>query len=167
MVVGADVSGSFWDDQGRQIMIESLMGEPITLKVTKYSADGEMTVRYWPYEVTGVLKGGGESAYQVFIPDSDVQAISQWVSGKRINRNKDGYNRVIVRATDSKQVEAMQKAIKNMGFNASSTKDEIREMNRFFLVLQAILGGIGAIALLRRSIGYRQHLEHGDPGADA
>ena len=32
MVVGADVSGSFWDDQGRQIKIESLMGEPITLE---------------------------------------------------------------------------------------------------------------------------------------
>ena len=35
MVVGADVSGSFWDAEGRQIKIESLMGEPITLKVMK------------------------------------------------------------------------------------------------------------------------------------
>ena len=117
--------GSFWDAQGRQIKIESLMGEadhPQGDEALRRTA--RCTVRSWRYEVTGVLKGGGESAYQVFIPDSDVQAISQWVTGKRINRNKDGYNRVIVRATDSKQVEAMQETIKSMGFNASSTKDD-------------------------------------------
>jgi putative ABC transport system permease protein len=153
MVVGADVREGFWDNQGRQLKIESLMGAPITVKVTKYSAEGEMAVRLWRYKVTGVLEGGGESAYQVFVPDRDVQAISQWVTGTRINRNKDGYNRVIVRATDSKQVEAIQETIKGMGFMASSTKDEIRETNRFFLVLQTILGGIGAIALLVAALG--------------
>ena len=112
-----------------------------------------MTTRSWRYEVTGVLKEGGESDYQVFIPVRDVQAINQWATGKRINRSKDGYDRVIVQAADSKQVQEIQKAIQDKGFTAFSALDTVREINSFFGILQAILGGIGAIALLVAALG--------------
>jgi putative ABC transport system permease protein len=153
MIVGAGVRENFWDSQGRQIKIKSLMGEPITVEVMRQSADGEVTTRSWRYEVTGVLKEGGESDYQVFIPERDVQAINQWTTGKRINRSKDGYDRVIVQAADSKQVQEIQKAIQDKGFTAFSALDTVREINSFFGILQAILGGIGAIALLVAALG--------------
>ena len=153
MIVGAGVRENFWDSQGRQIKIKSLMGEPITVEVMRQSADGEVTTRSWRYEVTGVLKEGGESDYQVFIPERDVQAINQWTTGKRINRSKDGSDRVIVQAADSKQVQEIQKAIQDKGFTAFSALDMVREINSFFGILQAILGGIGAIALLVAALG--------------
>ncbi len=153
MIVGPRVRENFWDPQGRPIKIESLMGETITVEVVKSSDDGEATSRSWRYQVTGVLKEGGESDYQVFIPERDVQAINQWVTGKRINRSKDGYNRVIVQATDSKQVQAIQAEIRDKGFTAFSALDTVRQINSFFGILQAVLGGIGAIALLVAALG--------------
>ena len=153
MIIGPRVRENFWDSQGRSLKIESLMGETIAVEVFKPSPEGEGSTRSWRYEVTGVLKEGGESDYQVFIPVRDVQAINQWATGKRINRSQDGYNRVIVQAVDSKQVQEIQKAIQDKGFSAFSALDMVREINSFFGILQAILGGIGAIALLVAALG--------------
>ncbi len=153
MIVGAGVQENFWDSQGRQIKIRSLMGEPITVGVTRDSGDGEVTTRSWHYEVVGVLEKNDEGNYQVFIPERDVQAINQWVTGKRINRSKDGDNRVIVQAADAKQVQTIQKEIQDRGFTTFSALDMVREINSFFGILQAVLGSIGAIALLVAALG--------------
>ena len=61
MIVGARVLEAFWDSQGRPIKIASLLGETITVEVYKPSPEGEGSMRSWRYEVTGVLKEGGES----------------------------------------------------------------------------------------------------------
>jgi putative ABC transport system permease protein len=153
MVIGSSVGETFRDSQDRPIKIESLMGEPMTIEAWKQTADGEFVTRSWRYEVTGVLEKGGESAYQVFVPVRDVQAINQWVTGKRVNRSKDGYDQAIVRVENPKHVGEIQKVIRDMGFAAFSADDAIRETNRFFRVLTAILGGIGAIALLVAALG--------------
>ena len=153
MIVGASVLETFWDPEGRPIKITSLMGEPITVDVMRQSDGGEMTTRSWHYRVTGVLEEGGESNYQVFIPARDVQAINQWATGKRINRSKDGYDRAIVQVADSKQVKTIQDEIKDKGFSTFSDLDMVKEINSFFGILQAILGGIGAIALLVAALG--------------
>jgi putative ABC transport system permease protein len=153
MVVGPRVLENFWDSQGRPIKIASLMGETIAVEVFKPSSEGEGSMRSWRYEVTGVLKEGGESDYQVFIPQRDVEAINQWVTGKHVNRSKDGYNRVIVQAVDSKQVQAIQAEIRDKGFSAYSSMDAVSQINSFFGILQAVLGGIGAIALLVAALG--------------
>ena len=167
MIVGSRVLENFWDSQGRPIKIASLMGETITVEVFKPSAEGEGSMRSWRYEVTGVLKEGGESDYQVFIPQRDVQAINQWVTGKHINRSKDGYDRVIVQAADSKLVQAIQAEIRDKGFSAFSPMDTVRQINSFFGILQADPGRHRRNRAPRRGAGHRQHTEHGDPGADA
>jgi putative ABC transport system permease protein len=153
MIIGPRVRENFWDSQGRPIKIESLMGETIAVEVFKPSPEGEGSTRSWRYAVTGVLKEGGESDYQVFIPQRDVEAINQWVTGKHVNRSKDGYNRVIVQVTDSEQVQAIQARIRDGGFTAFSAMDTVRQINSFFGILQAILGSIGAIALLVAALG--------------
>ena len=94
-----------------------------------------------------------KATYQVFIPQRDVEAINQWVTGKHVNRSKDGYNRVIVQAADSQQVQAIQAAIRDMEFTAFSAMDIVSQINSFFGILQAVLGGIGAIALLVAALG--------------
>jgi putative ABC transport system permease protein len=153
MIVGARVHENFWDPQGRPVQIDSLLGETVNVQVVKSADDGESTTRSWRYQVTGVLQEGGEGDYQVFIPARDVQAMTQWLTGKRVNRSKDGYDRVIVQATDSKQVQAIQAEIRERGFSAFSALDTVRQINSFFGILQAVLGGIGAIALLVAALG--------------
>ena len=153
MIIGSLVRENFWDSQGKPIKIESLMGETVAVEAMRTSEDGDMASRLWRYQVAGVLKEGGESDYQVFIPERDVQAMNEWVTGKRINRNKDGYGQVIVQAADSKQVQVIQAEIRDKGFSAFSAMDTVRQINSFFGILQAVLGGIGAIALLVAALG--------------
>ena len=56
-------------------------------------------------------------------------------------------------ATDTKSVTAIQEQIRTLGYSAFSPIDTLRDINRFFGILQAILGGIGAIALLVAALG--------------
>jgi putative ABC transport system permease protein len=154
MVVGARVADNFYDPQrGTPVRGLSLLGETMTLEVTKFSDTGEPTTRTWRYQVAGVLKEGSESDYQVFIPQHDIKAINEWASGKRIDRNKQGYNRAIVLAGDTRQVAKIQQQIREKGYNAFSAIDALRQINSFFGILQAILGGIGAVALLVAAFG--------------
>jgi len=154
MVVGARVADNFYDPQrGTPVRGLSLLGEMVTLEVTKFGDEGEVTTRTWRYRVAGILKEGSESDYQVFIPQRDLEAMNEWFSGKRIDRNKQGYNRAIVVAADNRQVEEVQRQIREKGYNAFSALDALRQINRYFGILQGILGGIGAVALLVAAFG--------------
>jgi putative ABC transport system permease protein len=112
-----------------------------------------MTTRTWRYQVAGVLQEGGESDYQVLIPPRDVLAMNEWATGRKINYNKDGYPQVIVVAADSRDTLALQTQIRKLGYTAYSAMDTVRQINTFFNVLQAVLGSIGAIALLVAALG--------------
>ena len=153
-IVGPRVRENFWDPQrGEQAKIDSLLDEMLTVEATQTDSEGTPTTRTWRYQVVGVLKERGESDYQVFVPQRDVQALNEWVTGRKINHNKDGYARAIVLVTDSKDVQAVQSRIREMGYSAYSAMDTVRQINSFFGILQAILGGIGAIALLVAALG--------------
>ena len=54
---------------------------------------------------------------------------------------------------DVKNVEDVQAAIQDMGYEAQSNKEFIDQMKKSFAVAQAVLGGIGAISLLVAAIG--------------
>ncbi len=153
-IVGPRVRENFWDPQrGAQTKIESLLNETLTVEATKFDDQGNPSTRTWRYQVVGILKESGESDYQVFLPQRDVQALNEWVTGRKINRNKDGYARAIVLVGDSKDVEEVQRRIRELGYSAYSAMDTVREINSFFGILQAVLGGIGAIALLVAALG--------------
>jgi len=79
--------------------------------------------------------------------------MNEWLAGKRIDRNKQGYNRAIVQVADTRQVAEVQAQIRERGYNAYSAMDTVREINSFFGILQAVLGGIGGIALLVAAFG--------------
>ena len=79
--------------------------------------------------------------------------MNQWFSGRRVDRTREGYQQAIVKVANSRDVAAVQKEIQQMGLNAYSAQDTVNSINSFFLVLQAILGGIGAIALLVAAFG--------------
>ncbi len=154
LLAGARLSESFWNPQkGESAKVDVLLGETLTLEGIKFGSEGEQTSHAWRYEVSGVLAEGGETDYQVFIPLREAQAINEWFAGKRIDRNKEGYPRAFVQVADSRDVQALQQQIRDLGLEAFSAMDTVQSINRFFSVLQAVLGSIGAIALLVAALG--------------
>jgi len=83
-----------------------------------------------------------------------LEAWNTWFNnGIRINRNKDGYNNVIVRAESPDVVMDITQQINDMGYMAYSPQSTVEGINSFFVILQVVFGGIGAIALLVAAIG--------------
>ena len=63
------------------------------------------------------------------------------------------YSTISVRIKNPKQVEAVEQAIKKMGFNTFSILDATRSLRQFFTVLDLFLGIFGSLALAVASIG--------------
>lgn len=154
-VVGAQIKDTFFDEnQGEQTQIDDLMGETLSLEAVRYDKDGNPSTRTLRFRVAGVLsQESADTDYQIFVPQNDLQKLNDWLLGKRIDRNRLGYNRAIVLVSDSRDVPQIQETIRGKGYEAYSPMDTLREINRFFGILQAILGGIGAIALLVAAFG--------------
>jgi putative ABC transport system permease protein len=63
------------------------------------------------------------------------------------------YSRLSVRVKSPKNVQAVEDAVKKMGFNTFSIVDATRGMRQFFAVLDLFLGIFGSLALAVASIG--------------
>jgi ABC-type antimicrobial peptide transport system permease subunit len=68
------------------------------------------------------------------------------------NRQK-GYQTIFVKVNDINKVQEVQTKIKDMGYNAYSLSDYLESMKKTSNIIQAVLGGIGAVSLLVAAIG--------------
>lgn len=154
-VIGAQIKDTFFDEQrGEPAQIEGLMGESLSLEAIRYDKDGNPTTRTLRLRVAGELaQESSDTDYQILLPQADLRQLNDWLAGKRVDRTRQGYNRAIVLVYDSRDVQTIQQAIREKGYEAYSPMDTVAEINRFFGILQAILGGIGAIALLVAAFG--------------
>jgi putative ABC transport system permease protein len=132
-----------------------LLDQRVKLVLTKWTSDGQMVTRSVNLQVVGILKEmRNEADSQFFVVMDDLDAWNEWFNnGRRINRNKDGYNNVIVRAESPEVVMDVTQQINDMGFMAYSPQSTVEGINSFFVILQIVFGGIGAIALLVAAIG--------------
>ena len=63
------------------------------------------------------------------------------------------YSSAKVQADDMEQVEELSAAIRSMGYNVETNAEYIDSMKKQFAMVQAVLGGIGAVSLLVAAIG--------------
>jgi putative ABC transport system permease protein len=63
------------------------------------------------------------------------------------------YSQIKVRVKDMNKVVDVQNAIKEMGFQTYSLMDQMQEIQKTSRIIQAVLGGIGAISLLVAALG--------------
>lgn len=127
-----------------------------------WSSPGEKKPNYKEYKIktAGVLtEGDWETSYGVYMPITEVQKLIK-EKEKAENRKPEpgrkketGYNRVNVKVNDAKNVKAIQDAIKEMGYEAYSLNDELEYAKKQAGLIQAVLGGIGAVSLLVAAIG--------------
>jgi putative ABC transport system permease protein len=132
----------------------NLLNKPIKLIVSRYTSDGIEIKKTLNYVVVGVLpESHGESDYSVYLPINEVSAINDWGENRRTSRIKDGYQTVIIKASETNNILPIIKEVAQLGYQANSPQEYVNGINSFFTLLNLLLGGVGAISLLVAGIG--------------
>ncbi|NLK34793.1 MAG: ABC transporter permease, partial [Gracilibacteraceae bacterium] len=115
------------------------------------------------YKISGVglLEEGNYEYYSSMFMDINElkKIVKDFNRGKSQNSNSEdyrdikGYSRIIVKVKDIKDVQSIQKQIKDMGFFADSLTDILESMQNTTSSIRIVLGAIGAVSLLVASIG--------------
>ncbi len=157
-VVGAMVSQAFYDPRQRPGQEPppppDLYDQNLRLTLVRWNQDGTETRRPLMVHVGGVIaETGGEADWALYLSLDEVTAMNQWFSGRRIDRSRDGYPNVVVRATDPDHVVQVKDQIVAMGYQAYTALEYVQGITSFFTVLQAVFGGVGFVALMVAAIG--------------
>ena len=155
-LVGARVAEGFYNPQAQRPVQEvpDLQGQALQLVLGKMGDDGHPVERIVRLRVTGVLEeSGGQDDYTLYLALNDVLELNSRFVGQRYNPGRGGYNQVLVKVTDPEQALSVEQEIISRGFVAWSARSMMQQMNIFFLVIQGVFGGIGAIALIVAAFG--------------
>jgi putative ABC transport system permease protein len=135
--------------------IPEVQGGRLTMHLQRYSQeDGTMAEKTVRMYVAGVLEPSGwRHDYNIYAPLRDVIEYNSWAEGQRRDPGREGYQEVLVRTESSRDTLTVEQSILDMGFMVYSEREQLEQANSFFVTLQAILGGIGAIALLVAAFG--------------
>ena len=158
VVIGPMVASNFYDPRIRPGQEPppppDLYGQQIQLVISKYDSQGNETRKNLSVRVTGILKETrGESDYTMYFPLDQIKSLNEWAQGHHINYNKEGYSQVVVKVQDVEKVLDISDQITQMGFQAFTPQSFVQGINNFYVILQFIFGGVGAIALLVAAIG--------------
>ena len=162
VVVGARMAEAFipWEEQmsDEQPPPPEILDETIQLVSYQYGEGGVATEEtVGRLRVAGIIKAHGWTFdYAIFMPLEEAKRLNKKLNAgvsQASGNNRAQYPQVMVKATDSRKIPALSKTFKDMGFNVESSQSMLKEINKFFLVVQAVLGGIGAIALLVAAFG--------------
>jgi putative ABC transport system permease protein len=157
-IIGSWIEQGFYDPKARPgddpVTPPDLLGQSVKMTIYKYTADGQMIQKTVSFRVVGVLSSTkGSADNTIYMRLDDVTAFNEWSRGTRINRNKEGYSMVLVKAQDVSSVLDITQSINDLGYQAYTPQSTVQSINSFFLVLQVVFGGVGAIALLVAAIG--------------
>jgi putative ABC transport system permease protein len=158
VIIGSMVANNFYDPRQRPGQDAptppDLFDKQVTFVFIKWDQDGNEIHKSYTYRIAGVLAATqGESDWSIYMRLDDVHALNEWAQGRRINYNRDGYNQVIVKVDSVDHVLDINKQITDMGYQAYTPQSFVQGINNFYLVLQVVFGGVGAIALLVAAIG--------------
>lgn len=146
-----------------------LMGKTLFTKFDDvYLDDGTIQpAKKNPFKVAGLVEGTekdyNQYSYGIYV---DIDALKNYLKktyrGKAIPgqpTNKSGkplkvfvYNRAIVEVDETENVNAVLETIQDMGFRAYSQADWIESTENELKIIQAVLGGIGAVAMIVAAI---------------
>jgi putative ABC transport system permease protein len=157
-VIGVNVPLNFYDPKQRPGQPSppppELLGQQIKVILNKTASDGTPVRKTLQIRVVGVIaETRSEPDFSMYLPIEDVVAMNEWFLGKRVNRTKDGYNQTIVKVESVDKALEITDLITGMGYQAFTPQQFVQGINNFFIVLQAVFGGVGAIALLVAAIG--------------
>lgn len=158
VIIGSMVPQNFYDPTLRPGQEPppppDLFDQQIQLTLVRYDSDGKEIRKNYSLRVSGVLaESGSEADYSMYLPLEVVKSMTEWANNVRINYNKTGYNEVIVKVENPDKTTEVRDQITALGFQANTPLDFVQGINNFYSILQIVLGGVGAIALLVAAIG--------------
>jgi len=158
VIIGPMVASNFYDPYARPGQAAptppDLYDKQVMFIFSKWDLNGNEIRKTLTYRVAGVLaQTQGESDWSIYMRLDELKAFNEWANGRKINYNKDGYSQVVVKVDKVDHVLDINDQINAMGFQASTPQSFVKGINNFYLVLQVIFGGVGAIALLVAAIG--------------
>ena len=131
-----------------------LLGETLRVQLTRYTEDGTAVEKTLRFEVVGVLATSGwRHDFTIYLPMRDALDLNTWAQGRRRDPRRQGYTQAIVRAIDVQHTLEVEQALKEMGLSAYSEQQQIEQAEAYYATVQAVLGGIGGVALLVAAFG--------------
>lgn len=172
VVFGSSMIHNFWDPNSRGVWREpkiNLMKDRMSLTLdpnygyggASMGMGGGKEVNYKEYKIkaAGVLtEGNWETSYGIYMPIQELQkmvADKQKAEGQRQSSRSTSteYNQIDIKVDDMNNVAVIQDLVKEMGYEAYSLNDQLDMMKEQAAMIQAVLGGIGAVSLLVAAIG--------------
>lgn len=146
-----------------------LLGKQLVMRYSERQSTGQDAASYSvishevPLTIVGVTdldpdSMRGAARARVFIPQKLMESMHPMQAYDMRNSNSATsnqpiYGTVIARLSGAGKVEAVEQAIKKIGFNTFSILDATKSMRRFFAILDLFLGIFGSLALTVASIG--------------
>jgi putative ABC transport system permease protein len=157
LVIGSQIPLNFYDPRTRPGQEPppppELLDQQVKLVLRKYDNEGNEVKKTVQVRVVGILAETGRDDWSLYMPIEDVTAYNEWFRGSRINRNREGYMEIIVKVEDVDEVLDIAELIKGMGYQAYTSLEFVQGINSFYVILQVIFGGVGAVTLLVAAIG--------------
>lgn len=133
----------------------------------------EAAPRKQPVIVAGVLEGEfKEHAYSAYAPMASVKKWRKYINDTSMmtqeqidqqaqwqkesggtSRDPDDYDQIMIRCRDVAAARTVAADLRDQGYNIYAMADYMEGVEKQSLIIQAVLGGIGAITLLVASIG--------------
>ncbi|WP_341876989.1 ABC transporter permease [Defluviitalea saccharophila] len=98
-----------------------------------------------------------ESVKKLILEQKEYELKVREANGEKISKNRNSkeltYQNVKVKVQDVHSVDSVLEQIRNLGLEAYSMSDGLKEVKNMFKGIQMVLGGIGAVSLLVAALG--------------
>lgn len=155
MVVGYKTSDVFRDKKTlKKIEGLDLLGKNAQIVVKRRNLEGEEETKSFRVKIVGIIEEQGTQAdYNVYVPLALAADIKEWQTMQPNIIKRQGYESLVVKAENADNVNEITDKIIKMGYLAFSFKQIIESINSIFTILEIVLLGIGAIALIVAALG--------------
>jgi len=155
IIIGNKVPDSFTDERSGKVSDHlDLLGRPLTLMLTRTNAEGETETKEVKAKVVGIVEAvGPDQDYNVFLPIKTLENHIEWTLNQGNIIKQKGYDQLLVKTSSIDDVEQVEAELKEKNYNSFAFKNVVKGLSTVFTVIQAILGGIGGIALVVAAIG--------------
>jgi putative ABC transport system permease protein len=151
-VVGARLAEQVYDRRtGRALdPPPELQGKTLQLELSRTTSEGSVETRRERVRVVGVFdaESGVNETYMAL---EDVRAMNRWLGMS--SQASQGFTQAVVKVEAREEVASVEAAIQDMGLVSFSAQTALAFLRRLFLIIQALFGGMGAIALLVAAFG--------------
>jgi putative ABC transport system permease protein len=146
-----------------------VLGKQLVMRYSERESSGQDAASYsvisheMPLTIVGVTdldpdSMRGSARARLFIPQKLIETMRPMQaydmrSSSGATSNQPIYSNVVARVSGAGKVDAVEQAIKKLGFNTFSILDATKSMRRFFAILDLFLGIFGSLALTVASIG--------------